>query len=262
MINNKLNVLALGAMTALIFAACDNSTGPAAPDQATIKADLQVMAAKITRMSVPSTKGAMGPGGDGGFEKKAAIKASPLACMQEGMTVETGLDTSATGVVGTFEDTTYSYTAANVLICADMDATAYQIGHDHSKDAVMESWMTTKMVFSGDFLTNFAFAMTGTGKVHYTSGYDLTIDAISLKGSFAGLTEFKMTLGLDAGKYTAPLTVAAGVDLMSDVDPAPTTVIFSGPILSGGTTVGYFEILGNDSVVIRDAAKVIVAVHG
>jgi hypothetical protein len=253
------NLLALCAFSALIFSACDSSTSPAAPDKQAVKADLQIMASKITRLSPPDSKRFK----DEGSTESGALKRAASPCVQEGMTVETGFDTSAAGGLGTYEDTSYDYTAADKLICAEEDQVAYTIGKDHSKDAVMESWINSRMVVSFT-LTNifdYSFQLTGTGKVHYFSGYDLTIDAISIKGTIAGLSEYKLTLGLDDGKYSVSLTPAPGVDFMSDIEPAPGSVVMSGPIQAGGTTVGYFELLGDDSVVIRDASKAVVASH-
>jgi hypothetical protein len=44
-------------------------------------------------------------------------------------------------------------------------------------------------------------------------------------------------------------------------EPDPATVLLSGPITHGKEVVGFFEIMGDDSVVIKDAEKNVVSTH-
>jgi hypothetical protein len=249
--------LALGVTAALFLSACGDSTGPAPVSEAN-KADLKVIAAKVKYFSAPAPSEDMG---DGGMEKKAAGKRSAsAACDQEAQVIFTGTDISAYGVVGAFWDTTTYYTAAGAPVCAETDEISYEITKSRQTDAVLESYITTRSERPADFRTG-TFKMSGTGKVHYFSGYDLTVDAINMSINMAsGVSQFTMTLGLQGG-YTVVMALAPGIDLMSETEPAPTTVIMSGPIKSGGTTIGYFEILANDGVVIRDADKAVVEAH-
>ena len=101
-------------------------------------------------------------------------------------------------------------------------------------------------------------SMAGTGRVHYFSGYDLTIDKMDIAMDTTGFLKYICDLGLQDGRYKAPLTIVPGVNLMAPEKLGAKDLILSGPILFNAETVGYFEVMGDDGIVIRDAAKNIV----
>jgi hypothetical protein len=75
------------------------------------------------------------------------------------------------------------------------------------------------------------------------------------------LKTYVMNLALEKG-YTVVLQAAPGANLMGDAEPGPNEIAVSGPITKDGVIVGYFEVMGNDHVVIRDAGKAIIESHG
>ncbi len=259
----KWNTFAFGAAAAMLMSACENSsTSPTTSTEA--RADLKVMAANVKYLARPNTDKATGGGLP--FKKGAGkISAAAAACDQEAIWYDKGTDTTDYGLVSIYSDTTTSYTAADLPICAANDVVSYEVTNSLSKDAVLESWTSTRNPVSADFFSdtlNGTFTMTGHGWVHYLDGYKLTIESMNVAFNFkSGFTAFGMNLALENG-YTVALTLAPGVNLMSQTPPAPTSVMMSGPIVKGGTTVGYFEVLANDGVVIRDAGKAVIDSHG
>lgn len=259
------------AAVALAFAACtDDPSGPAATfDKATIDADLKEMSLKIKAFGAPGAPdGGMDDGG--GFEafKRSAAR-GVAACEQDGKVVEVYTDTSA-GIVGTSYDTTETYTAAGKLVCALEDEAAYTLTRSYYRNSQYESWISTRSdmpdltaIFAGN---PFTIKLTGSGRVHYFSDYEFEVKSIdfSMKISMAGAISdvvMKMNLSLDGGRYTVPLDIGPGMDLTSDEEPGPNEVVFLGPIQQNGTTVGWFEVMGDDRVVIKDSSKNIIQVH-
>lgn len=103
--------------------------------------------------------------------------------------------------------------------------------------------------------------------MHYFSDYEFEIKSINFSMKFAFANEafsdvvMKMDLSLDGGRYTVPLDIGPGMDLMSDEEPGPDEVVFLGPIQQNGATVGWFEVMGDDRVVIKDSAKNVIQVR-
>ena len=93
--------------------------------------------------------------------------------------------------------------------------------------------------------------------------YELTITSMDIVidiGKWV-MDNYVMNLALEKG-YTVVLKEAPRADMMSGVEPGPNQVAVSGPISKDGTVVGYFEVMGDDRVVIRDAAKAVIESHG
>lgn len=57
------------------------------------------------------------------------------------------------------------------------------------------------------------------------------------------------------------LKPAPGFDAAMEGEPDPSTLLLSGAITHGNQVVGHFEVMGDDSVVIRDADGKIVSAH-
>jgi len=171
-------------------------------------------------------------------------------------------DTSATGDITVQYDTTVSYTAANQLLCAFDDVAAYEITTSRSENSMLESHFESRMDFPADFFTG-DFRLTGSGTVDYKDGYHIAIPSMNIVINIGKGTAnpFVMNLVLENG-YTVALQPAPGNDPFGQGNPDPKAVQDSGPIMKDGTVVGYFEVMGDDSVVIRDAAKVIIEAHG
>jgi hypothetical protein len=49
---------------------------------------------------------------------------------------------------------------------------------------------------------------------------------------------------------------------MGEEEISPNEVAVSGPIVKDGVVVGYFEVMGDDRVVVRDAGKAVIESHG
>jgi hypothetical protein len=255
---------AVGSVMAIALTACSDSPTSPAVTSAEARTDLQVVAAKVKYLSTPNPSDEAAAGG---AAKKGAGKRSAALCDQEAVTHSYDTDTNDYGVEEEYWDTTTSYTASGALICAEGDVTSYDFANSYSKDIIAESWFKSRTDYP-PFEQMVAGTGTGTikiagsGKVHYFSGYTLQVQTMNIKIDLAkGTADFSMSLLLENG-YTVPMTVAAGVDMMSEEPLPPTTVVMSGPIQKGGTTVGYFEVLANDGVVIKDASKVVIESHG
>ncbi len=110
---------------------------------------------------------------------------------------------------------------------------AYELTRSYYRNDLFESWFNGRVDYP-DFNT----VLTGG------------VSTIKLTGS-----------SLDGGRYTVPLGPAPGVGIISEEDPDPDVILYVGPIQQNGATVGRFEVLCDDRVVIRDEAKSIVQVH-
>lgn len=253
--SHKMNtVVAMGAFSLLLLAACENTTG--SDSKADVDADLKVLATKVKYMSSPAAGLA-----DKGPEGAAPLSKRAVDCYNgsvDGVLITNDTDTDHRGNPVNYIDTVRYYTAQGTLACGEADVIAYETSNSYSKDALTEFWMKTR-TDNGAPGSAYLFKFTGTGKVHYFSGYDIVVTSmdISVKPDFS-MSAYIMNLSLEDGRYTVALTLAPGADFSDE--PKPEAVMVSGPIKQGAATVGYFEIMGDDRVVIRDAAKNIVAV--
>lgn len=268
MIFRMLNPLSLAATAAAIalFTACNESpTSPKAATSAEARADLQAMAAKV-KYFVPQS-----PGGDMTMEAYAehgAAKAGAGADLVEGCDLDATeyetwpTDTSATGDVTIQYDTTVSYTSANQLICSFEDVAAYELASTRSENAMLVTHVKTRTDLPADFF-NGIFKMTGSGTVHYKDGYLITITSMNIVIDIGKwkLDPYVMNLALEKG-YTVVLQQAPGADIMSGEEPGPNEVAVSGPISKDGVVVGYFEVMGDNRVIVRDADKAVIDSHG
>jgi hypothetical protein len=75
------------------------------------------------------------------------------------------------------------------------------------------------------------------------------------------ITTYVMNLELEKG-YTVALQPAPGVNIMGEEEISPNKIAVSGPIVKDGVVVGYFEVMGDDRVVVRDAGKAVIESHG
>jgi hypothetical protein len=270
MIFRKANLLSLAAMaaTAAVFTACDESpTSPRAVTSNEARADLQAMAAKVKYFAPQEPGTGMGIGGDLGAGKKSAGPGTgPIGesgCDLEATEYETwDTDTSLAGDVTVQYDTTVSYTSANQPICSFDDETAYQLTSSSSENAMLDTHVKTRMDFPATPLSG-QFKLSGSGTVHYKDGYLIHITSIDIVVDLGEMKmkTYVMNLALEKG-YTVVLQAAPGTDLMSEEEPGPDDVEVSGPISKDGTVVGYFEVMGDDRVIIRDADKAIIEAHG
>lgn len=252
--SNKINTaVAVGALSVFMLAACENSTGSGS--KADVDADLKKLAAKVQYMSVPTGEK---PDQEEGARALPKLAKDCYNGSMDGVEIIEYADSTAPGGNGVYRDTTRYYTAAGTLACDEGDVIAYQTVNSYSRDALVEFRSKTRMEM-GDPGSGFLLKMTGTGHVHYFSGYDIDITGMDIfLGEQAG-ERFKMDLSLEGGRYTVALTFVPGVKMADD--PAPGAVVLAGPIMQGAATVGYFEIMGDDKVVIRDAARNVVAAH-
>jgi hypothetical protein len=268
MIFRKTNPLPFAAMAAVIavFTACNESpTAPKPVTSADARADLQAMAAKVKYFAPQN------PGSDMTIEenaKRGAAKAGAGAelvpgCDLDATEYETWVtDISASGDVTTQYDTTVSYTSANQLICDFQDVTAYELTATRSENAMLTTHVKTRTDLPPDFFTG-EFRMTGSGTVQYKDGYLITITSIDIVIDFGQgvLKTYVMNLALEKG-YTVVLQEAPGADMLSGEEPDPNEVAVSGPISKDGVVVGYFEVLGDNRVIVRDADNAIIESHG
>ncbi|MBW8889108.1 MAG: hypothetical protein JF616_15245 [Fibrobacteres bacterium] len=272
MIFTRTNAFSLAAMAAAaaLFAACDSSpTSPQAGTSAEARADLQAMAAKVKYFAPqqPGSGQANGAGKAGvakrGAGKTGANKTLVDGCDLDATEYETwNTDTTIAGGVTVQYDTTVSYTSADQLICSFDDVTAYQLAATRSQNAMLETHIHTRTDLPADFLAG-EFKMTGSGTVNYTDGYLITITSVNIVIDLGQgiMKTYVMNLALEKG-YTVVLQVAPGANLMSDSKPGANDVEVSGPISKDGAVVGYFEVMGDDRVVIRDADKAVIESHG
>lgn len=250
------------AMTAALFTGCSESPNAPAPvTSAEARADLESLASKVKYFAPQNPAGT----DMGGVEKRAAAKTSApfragSACEVEATTIWVDEYSDVGGVTVQY-DTTVSYTSANQPICAEGDRVAYELTASRSMNDMLETHIKSRTDFPADFLTG-DVKMTGNGTVQYKDGYLITITSMDIVFNFSGkkLKKYIMNLALENG-YTVVLQVAPGADLTGE-GPAANEVAVSGPISKGGTVVGYFEVMGDDRVVIRDAGKAIIESHG
>lgn len=241
------------ALSVLFFTACEptgTANGGATGDA---KADLKVMADKVTYLKPPDPKKAEGMRPDALL--KRSVAAADPDC-PNGMATDESIDSSAPGGHGILRDTTRNFTSAGTLACGDEDETAWTTMSSYAGNDVSESWTTMRLDFSSGTNTAFLLKMTGSGRTRYRSGYDMTMDSFLMTISpQRALTEFRMDLGLEGGAYQVPLAMSTGLDLLGESEPAPDAVIMEGPIRQGGTKVGYFQVLADDRVHIEDGNK-------
>jgi hypothetical protein len=272
MIIAKMNAFSLAAMAdAFVFTACDSSpTSAKAGTSAEARADLQAMAAKVKYFAPQQPGDAMGnAAGKVGAAKRragkmAAGKELVDGCDQDATRYETwNTDTTAVGGVTVQYDTTVSYTAADQLICSYDDVTAYELTNSRSRNDMLETHIHTRTEFPADIFAGGEFRLTGSGTVDYADGYHITIASVDIVIDLGQgiMKTYVMNLALEKG-YTVVLQVAPGADMMSDKEPGPDDVEVTGPISKDGTVVGYFEVLGDNRVIIRDADKAIIDSHG
>ncbi|MEO6097132.1 MAG: hypothetical protein ABIW76_16210 [Fibrobacteria bacterium] len=268
MILRTKNPFSLAAMAAAlaVLTACDESpTSPKAVTSSEVRADLQAMAAKVKYFTPQS------PGSDMTMEvnaKRGAAKAGAGAdlvpgCELDATEYETWpTDTSATGDVTIQYDTTVSYTSADQLICNFDDVPAYELTTTRSENAMLVTHVKTRTELPADFFSG-EFRMTGSGTVQYKDGYLITITSVNIVIDIGQwlLKTYVMNLSLEKG-YTVVLQEAPGADMMSGQEPGPNDVAVSGPISKDGAVVGYFEVMGDNRVIIRDAGKAIIESHG
>lgn len=269
MIFRKANLLSVAAMAAVAaaFTACNDSpTSPRTETSAEARADLQAMADKVKYFSPQNPGAGMGMDVNAKRAAKASAKASAdpaSGCDVDATEYETwNTDTSAVGDVTVQYDTTISYTSADQPICGFDDETAYQITATRSENAMLETHITTRMDLPADLFSG-EFKLTGSGTVRYKDGYLITISSMNIVIDFGQglLKTYVMNLALEKG-YTVVLQAAPGTDLMSGEEPGPDEVAVTGPISKDGVVVGYFDVMGDDRVVVRDADKVVIESHG
>jgi hypothetical protein len=264
MIFPKANLLSFAAIAtvAAVFTACDESPGsPSAVTSSEARTDLQAMAAKV-KYFVPQDPGT-GRGADEAAKRgtAGAGAARVSACEQEATEFETWKTDSTVAAGTTIQyDTTVSYTDADKPICALTDEMAYQLTSSRSENDMLETHVKTRMDYPADFFVG-EFRLTGSGTVNYKDGYLITITSMEIVFSIVNLKTYVMNLALEKG-YTVVLQAAPGANLMGDAEPGPNEVAVSGPITKDGVMVGYFEVMGDDHVVIRDAGKAIIESHG
>jgi hypothetical protein len=257
------------AAAAALFTACNSSpTSPQAGTSAEARADLQAMAAKVKYFAPQQPGGGMGnaagkAAAKHGAGKVGASKTLVEGCDQDATEYETwNTDTTGAGGVTIQYDTTVSYTSANQLICSFEDVTAYQLTSTRSQNSMLETHIHTRTDLPADLVAG-EFKMSGNGTVSYSDGYLITITSMNIVVDIGQgiMKTYVMNLALEKG-YTVVLQVAPGADLMIDSAPGPNDVEVSGPISKDGAVVGYFEVMGDDRVIIRDAEKVVIESHG
>ena len=240
---------------ALAFAACtSDSTGPSLT-QDQIHTDLMTISAKVKYLIALPSGADLRDAGQG-LPKRAAG-----ACVQEGFTVDNYLDTSAAGVTSVL-DSTWSYVSVGKLICAEGDRAAFDVTHSTDENA--------SYIAHADFRTDYEYSagsvplkvkLSGTGNIHYKSDYDVKVTSLTYVLDFAApRIEFSLALSLEDGRYTVVLNSTSAMNSASE--PGPKDVVASGSITHGTQTVGTFQMLKDDSVVIRDADGKIVEAHG
>ena len=262
----RMAVLSAAAAAAMVITACeDSSTAPRAATSAEARADLQAMAGKVRYFAPQDPSAGMG----GGIEKGAAGKAkagapvSSALCDVEAVSYDTWeTDTSVAGGITIQYDTTVSYTAAGQPICDFDDVAAYEISSSRAENGMYVSQIRSRVDFPADFFAG-EFKISGSGTVAYKDGYLITIQSINIVIDIGQgvLKAYSMNLALEKG-YAVVLQAAPGNDPLGDEEPGPNEVAVSGPITKDGAVVGYFEVMGDDRVIIRDADRAIIEAHG
>lgn len=266
---NKSLSFTAAAAAAFAFAACDNGSGPGV-GQTQIDADLKELSAKVHSMAAPSPSRG---GQDAGAAAKRSAARAAGDCILEGERFDEWSDT-ANGVVTIEKDTSRSYTAAKELVCSEDDVVAYSTNDSYSRNDKWEAWLHSRMEYPAvptgtddiddlgglDGIAGFKFS--GHGRVHYFSDYDIEIAKAEVEyGEGGSLKKFEYLLKLEGGRYEVVMKPAPGYDVTSAIEPDPSATLMEGPITHGGQVVGYFEIHGDDSVVIKDAEKKVVSTH-
>jgi hypothetical protein len=253
------------AMTAFFTGCNESPNAPAPVTSAEARADLESLASKV-KYFTPQDAG----GGDldiDGFEKRAAAKTSAAsnagaACEVESRYIDEYEDSDVGGGFTVQYDTTDSYTSANQPICAEADLVAYELTTSHSVNDMLETHIKTRTDFPANIFIGGDIKITGNGTVQYKDGYLITIASMTIVFNFAEekLKKYVMNLTLEKG-YTVVLQEAPGANMIAK-EPTADEVAVSGPISKDGTVVGYFEVMGDDRVIIRDANKAIIESHG
>jgi hypothetical protein len=261
MIFRKASPLLLAALSASFMACNETPSSPRAVTTAEARADLQAMADKV-RYFAPQTPGAArgaGGGDERGAAKAAAGREADPGCVVEATVTDSWQSDTAGGE--SLSDTVVSYTSAGRPICDAADEIAYQIAAIHNENAMLESRFRLRLDLpagpAGEYKT------TGSGTVRYKDGYLITVTSMNIVTDSGGkvVKSYVMNLALEKG-YTVALQVAPGIDLMGEVAPGPDTVVVGGPIVKDGTVAGYFEVMGDCRVIVRDADKVVIESHG
>ena len=254
------------AMTAAFFTGCNESPNAPAPvTSAEARVDLESLASKVKYFAPPNAGGGAMDMGD--LEKRATAKSSAATtagadCEMQSLTIDEYEDSDVGGGVTVQYDTTTSYTSANQPICAEDDQVAYELTTSHSVNDMLETRLKTRTDFPANPYAG-DVRLTGSGTVQYKDGYLITITSMNIVFNFMAekLKKYVMNLSLEKG-YTVVLQEAPGANLVSDEPPGADEVAVSGPISKDGTVVGYFEVMGDDRVIIRDATKAIIESHG
>jgi hypothetical protein len=244
-----------GSALAIALTACsENPAGPFTSAEA--RADLQIIAAKVKYLGTPDPDESMGYVD---LEKQGADRRNAAICDLDAVTLDHGPEISDYGSKGEYWDTTTSYTAAGLPVCAENDETAYDSTHSYGKDSLAESWFRLRIDYppTAEIYTGF-FRISAAGTVRYFGGYTLEVASEKAELSFTyGLKDFSVSLVFEKG-YTATLTPAPGLDMLREEPFPPTTVVMTGPIRKDGATVGYFEVMGDDGVVVKDASGTVI----
>jgi hypothetical protein len=249
------------ALGCFFFAACDNGSSPATSqvDKAAVKADLELLASKAKKFSAPT---ASSPDNTA-MKRSALAKKGGMDC-ENGLTTYEDMDSLSEDGPSFMSDSTWNYDATNTLSCENDLLNTHQKVHGYYRNPMYETWSKMDVVFKMDTaLASLSFDVTAraTGRVHYFSGYDFTIDSMVMIIVNSETTQYQCDLGLQDGRYQVPLKLQPGVDLNSEVEPEPTAMVLRGPILFKTETVGYFEVMGDDSIIIRDVAGTVVESH-
>jgi hypothetical protein len=113
---------------------------------------------------------------------------------------------------------------------------AYTTVNSYSKDSIFKSWTQIRIDLPDFMDLSFLMKMKGAGQI----------------------TQFSYKLGLNGDKYLADLSSGVSFNPMSDTTLSDDAIAMSGPIKEGANIVSYLDLMGNDSVVVRDADKHVV----
>jgi hypothetical protein len=241
----KTGTLALLAVSAMLFAACEDAAGPETVD---VRTDLQELAGKVSTFNPPTSRK---QAAEGSLAKRGSGAKPCWNGSVDGVTISEAPATAEEPFA--YWDTTWHYTAAGKPACEETDAIAYETFASRNKDAKSEAWIKGRNDY-GPLAAPHFFRMKATGKVRYNSGYELRITDFTLAMSEGfGAGEFRMALSLKDGRYTSELGLPPGVGIGDDVPG--NKVALSGPIKKGAEIVGYLEIMGDDRILVRDASR-------
>jgi predicted small secreted protein len=247
----KKGPLALLALSAFLFAACEDGAGPGRDD---VQADLKELASKVSSFSPPSGPK---PSSKDGLMKRAGLAKDCWNGSVDGVTRHE--EPASADNPTAFWDTTWHFTAAGKPACDEGEEIAYETFSSRNKDSKYESWLKGRTDYGALAAPNL-LKMSATGTVRYNSGYEFAISSFKMAlGEDFSVGQFAMVLSLKAGRYTVDLGLAPGTNL--DDDLAADKVALTGPIKKGAAVVGYMDVMGDDRIIIRDAEKKIVSAH-